>query len=211
MKRQRNRLSKKDDIETALEKMLMQYHAKQRSGFKSRAAAMLPQMAMMRIMQQWENAQWAEYGPEMLPDKVYITAVSDGDSLTGEKQTASGKEIIQMRLYGIDAPDKRQAFGKEAWQFLESLCLNKTLYYDPVSGSDRFRRVIAIAWMPENRMSVNALMLKNGMAWLDPVHCQRRICRRWDKIQAAAQAKRIGLWSDKNAVPPWVFSGGTDD
>ena len=47
-----------------------------------------------------------------------VVKVSDGDTITVLTQN---KESIKVRLYGIDAPETKQDFGKASKQYLSSL------------------------------------------------------------------------------------------
>ena len=62
----------------------------------------------------------------------YVTKVIDGDTL--DIQLDSGP--IRIRLHGIDAPEKAQAFGTRSKQSLSALCFNKTAKVDD-NGTDR--------------------------------------------------------------------------
>ena len=46
-----------------------------------------------------------------------VIKISDGDTIT----VLSGKEQTKVRLYGIDAPEKKQDYGQRSKQFLASL------------------------------------------------------------------------------------------
>jgi endonuclease YncB( thermonuclease family) len=50
-----------------------------------------------------------------------IIAVSDGDTLKAE----CDKQSVIIRLAEIDAPEVKQAYGKESTKSLTELCLNK--------------------------------------------------------------------------------------
>ena len=52
---------------------------------------------------------------------VKVVKISDGDTIT----VLSGKEQTKVRLYGIDAPELKQPYGKKSKQFLANLMAGK--------------------------------------------------------------------------------------
>ena len=77
--------------------------------------------------------------------------------------------------------------------------LRKIAEVDSV-GKDRYGRTIA--WIYVNGVSLNKELLKAGLAW----HYKRYSKDRDLAIlEAEARAKKIGLWSDPNPIPPWEW------
>ena len=50
-----------------------------------------------------------------------VIKISDGDTIV----VLSGKEQTKVRLYGIDAPELKQPYGKKSKQFLSNLITRK--------------------------------------------------------------------------------------
>ena len=67
-----------------------------------------------------------------------VVGVSDGDTITVMHHDKGEK----IRLYGIDCPEKRQAFGKRAKQFTSNMVFGKNVEVRPVT-TDRYGRTIA--------------------------------------------------------------------
>lgn len=55
-----------------------------------------------------------------------VTGITDGDTL---KILKDGREV-SIRLAGIDAPEKNQAFGQRSKESLSDLCWGKDVQYD---------------------------------------------------------------------------------
>ena len=87
-----------------------------------------------------------------------VVGVSDGDTIT-VMHHGKGEKI---RLYGIDCPEKRQAFGKRAKQFTSGMVFGKNVEVRPVT-IDRYGRTIA--WVYVNGTCLNEELLKAGFAW----------------------------------------------
>jgi len=64
--------------------------------------------------------------------------ISDGDTIS----VMHGGKAERIRLYGIDCPEKRQAFGKKAKWFTSDLVFGKIVKVNPVT-KDRYGRTVA--------------------------------------------------------------------
>jgi endonuclease YncB( thermonuclease family) len=123
-----------------------------------------------------------------------IIHITDGDTFI--LQTNEGN--LTIRLDGIDAPEKKQAFGPESKTFLDSYLYKecKVTY----KSLDRYGRTIGVLWV--DGVNINLLSVQKGYSW----HYKKYST---DKVLAAAenkaQSEKIGLWVDPGAVPPWEW------
>ena len=67
-----------------------------------------------------------------------VVRVSDGDTIVVLTQD---KEQIKVRLNGIDAPEKKQSFGRQSTKFLSNLVVGRTVEVKK-EGNDRYGRTI---------------------------------------------------------------------
>ena len=125
--------------------------------------------------------------------------ISDGDTITILRE----KTIVKIRLYGIDTPERKQAFGARAKQFTSDFCFGKIVDVDYM-GTDRYGRTIALVRLEDER-TLNEELIRAGFAWVYGEYCKRNVCLRWIGIEDEAKAEGRGLWKDKNPVPPWEF------
>lgn len=125
-----------------------------------------------------------------------VIRVADGDTLTvlGEDH-----EQIKCRLYGIDAPEKKQAFGQASRQSLAELSFGRSARIDIV-GRDRYGR--AICRIAVAGVDVNKEQIARGMAWMYRRYASDRA---YSDAESTAQARRIGIWREARPVPPWAF------
>ena len=129
--------------------------------------------------------------PETLTGKV--VGVSDGDTLT----LLVEKTQYKIRLAGIDAPEKGQAFGNKAKQALSDKVFGKQVQVR-TQGQDQYGRTIGVVWL--GKRNVNAEMVREGWAW----HYKK-----YDKSKELADAEvearksKRGLWADAKPTPPW--------
>ena len=89
--------------------------------------------------------------------------VSDGDTMNVQK-VENGKftgEVIKIRMFGIDAPEKSQDYGSESKQALEKMLNGKTLEIEE-KNRDRYGRTVAVLYADGE--NINEEMVKNGNA-----------------------------------------------
>jgi len=127
-----------------------------------------------------------------------VQKVIDGDSLV----ISNSGEKIEVRLYGIDAPEYRQPFSNTSRNFVRKKLLGKNVLVEPVTV-DKYKRKVSIVY--HNGTSINHELIKEGLAWVYPRYCKQKICEEWKKSEKGAQAERKKLWSEKNPVPPWKW------
>lgn len=131
-----------------------------------------------------------------------IQAVHDGDTLT---LLIKGQQE-RVRLYGIDAPEYQQPWGKESLRFLKQYT-GSTIQLSPLAR-DRYGRLIVVAWLPDGT-TLNGQLVTHGMAWVYERYCNMALCSNWKEAQRTAKAKRIGLWSalfsSHQPLPPWQW------
>ena len=72
------------------------------------------------------------------------TSVVDGDTIKVLTQAGQEKEI---RLEGIDAPEKRQAFGSESTAHLSNLVFDKTVNL-VCTALDEYQRLVCKVLLP---------------------------------------------------------------
>ncbi len=52
---------------------------------------------------------------------------------------------------------------------------------------------------------LNTLLLRKGLAWIDPKYEDDPIISEWTNLQKIARKKKIGLWNQENPIPPWQW------
>lgn len=122
--------------------------------------------------------------------------VSDGDTIS----VILNSKPQKIRLYGIDAPESKQAFGTRAKQFTSQMVFGKavTVYS---KGKDRYNRVLG--WVFVGRTCVNAEIVKNGLAWWYKQYSPKEV--KLQQLESEARTAKRGLWADKAPVAPWNF------
>ena len=131
-----------------------------------------------------------------------VLRVIDGDTieLLVKQEDIKQSPKIKVRLFGIDAPEKKQAFGKEAKEYLSSLILDKEVILI-INDKDKYQRFIGTILL--NEKDINKEMVKNGYAWAYESYSTKYLAQ-----QADAQMFKLGLWQDENAIKPSEFRRG---
>ena len=124
-----------------------------------------------------------------------VCGVADGDTIS----VLHEGRAVKIRLYGIDCPEKHQAFGQKAKTFTSQLSFGKLVEVDPVTR-DRYGRIVA--WVHVGGRCLNEEILRAGYAW----HFKRfSRDRHLAELELQARAARSGLWGDTAPVAPWEF------
>ena len=133
---------------------------------------------------------------------VKVVGITDGDTFKGwTTSTYTHKDtLFKIRIFGIDAPEKNQAFGEKSKQYLSNLIYGKRVKIIG-HGLDRYHRVLGTPYLMNNT-NVSIEMLKAGMAWHFTRYDNNQ---QYDKYEQEARSKRVGLWIDPNPTPPWKF------
>lgn len=124
-----------------------------------------------------------------------VVSIVDGDTLT----VLVDNEQVRVRLNGIDAPEKRQAFGTQAREKLAELTFGKVVTVHN-SGKDRYGRTLGTVLAGGE--SVNFAMVEAGLAWHYKQYSKDATLSR---AEYDARKAGRGLWGEKNPVPPWEF------
>lgn len=118
------------------------------------------------------------------------TAVAhDGDTLR------IGPDRIRVRLVGIDAPELRQPFGKDARDRLTKIATGG-LSCD-IAGHDRYGRALGVCFN-NNGDDVGALLVRFGLAW-----CYVKYSNQYCSLEQAARNERVGIWAAGSPQSPW--------
>jgi endonuclease YncB( thermonuclease family) len=119
-----------------------------------------------------------------------VEYVLDGDSLEvnldGHRQ--------QVRLLGIDAPEKDQPFADSARHYLQSLCEGRQVRLID-HGRDKYERILAEVFVGD--ICLNQQLVRDGYAW-----CYDRENRPMFNLEQQARAARRGLWDDPHPIRP---------
>ena len=131
-----------------------------------------------------------------------IVAVTDGDTLT-----LLDRSFVQhkIRLSGINAPEKKQAFGQRA-----KATLSTNAYGLPAEAdcrkTDRYGRNICVVRV--NGRDIGLEQIRAGMAWWYRQYARDQTSQEqkdYEEGESQAKFAKRGLWTENNPTPPWEW------
>ena len=123
-------------------------------------------------------------------------AVISGDIIRVQHKT----EAEYIRLYGIDCPDKGQAYWVDAKRFTSSMISGMNVKVLPV-GTDKYGNTAA--WVYAAGRNLNHDLAGVGLAWQDILTAPDN--PELKKLQAEARENKRGLWQDPKPIAPWEY------
>lgn len=140
-----------------------------------------------------------------------VVAVSDGDTVT---VLDADRNQHKIRLMGIDAPEKAQAYGQRSKQHLSSLVFGKEVLVE-WDKRDRYQRIVGKIFVSPAACqsyvkSVDAGLeqIRAGLAWWYRQYAKEQAYEdrlSYDAAEAEAHARKLGLWRGPDPVPPWDY------
>ena len=124
----------------------------------------------------------------------YLVSCFDGDTC---KIKTKNDLLVNVRLDGIDAPEKAQEFGKEAKKFLVKILIGKKLELK-CKGFSYNRRVCSIFI---NKLNIQNEMVMNGWAMDSPKYSGGK----YKKSQILARQMKLGMWQEGNIYSPYCW------
>ena len=131
-----------------------------------------------------------------------VVGVKDGDSIVVVRGGAGSEEDI--RIYGIDAPERGQPWSRRAREALSQRVFGKEVRINAVT-TDRYGRTVGEVYADD--VCVGCELLREGHAWAYRRYTKSKVLL---ALEAEARAARRGLWSlpETEQVPPWDWRHG---
>lgn len=128
-----------------------------------------------------------------------IIHVTDGDTVT---LLDDAKEQRKIRLYGVDAPERKQPYGAKSTDLLASMVKGKNIRA-VCASADRYGRDVCTLYIGE--IDINAEMVRQGGAWVYRKYYGKTGA--YYALEDEARKAGRGLWhtSEYQAVEPWEW------
>ncbi|MBW9799548.1 thermonuclease family protein, partial [Escherichia coli] len=114
-----------------------------------------------------------------------VIRVLDGDTI----EVLQDKKPIRVRLANIDAPEKKQAFGRWSTNQLKALLAGQSVTVS-YTQTDRYGRIIGRVFTM-NGTEASRFMVQSGAAW---VYERYNVDESLPALQREAQEQKRGLW-----------------
>jgi endonuclease YncB( thermonuclease family) len=131
-----------------------------------------------------------------------VVGVSDGDTVTLLEGFHTRHRV---RLAGIDAPEKGQAYGDASKRRLSEMVFGKSVTVE-FEKHDRYGRIVGKIVQDGHDASLE--QLRAGLAWhykqfqRDQSRADRSA---YARVETEAQQAHSGLWRDPAPVAPWTW------
>ena len=142
----------------------------------------------------WLLALTASLHADELRGKV--VSIADGDTIT---VLDAAKVQHKIRLQGIDAPEKKQAFGTKSKEQMSEKVGGEEVVVQ-WKEKDRYGRILGEVMV--GKRHINLEMVQDGMAWHYTTYSKSKELA---KAEDEARKAKKGLWADKEPVPPWEY------
>ena len=145
------------------------------------------------------GVQWVAHADVLLG---HVVGVSDGDTITLLDET---KQRHVVRLMGIDAPEKAQAFGQKAKESLSELVFDKDVSVTWFKR-DRYGRTVGQVRLDDTDVCLE--QIKRGMAWHYKQYEREQSVNdrsRYADAENEARIARMGLWLENDPIEPSKF------
>jgi len=125
-----------------------------------------------------------------------VVWVYDGDSF----RLLDRGRPVQVRVFGIDCPEKGQPYARPALDLTVRLAKNR-LVTVRVKDIDAYGRIVGEVILPDGR-SLGEELVRAGLAWWHRRYSDDSALAR---LEGEARAAGRGLWRQTDPVPPWIF------
>ena len=146
------------------------------------------------------------------PAKIYsykVIKIQDGDTFTA----TDGNLKFRVRIVGMDAPEKKQPYGKVASHRLSEMILNKDVEITSVGrGMDRYGRILGIVSLAGENIAID--LINQGLATYYRPTCQDYPLGKkkynydpepYIKAESEAKKKKLNIWKDPSFMYPCKF------
>ena len=132
----------------------------------------------------------------------HVVRVSDGDTIV---VLDSGNAQHKIRLTGIDAPERGQAYGTKSKDYLSDSVAGKFVVVE-YEKRDRYERILGKVLLSDQDMNLE--QIRAGLAWHykkyqdEQTPADREL---YSEAEIEAREAKRGLWYDAEPVPPWEY------
>lgn len=131
-----------------------------------------------------------------------VVGIQDGDTLT---LLDGAKRQHRIRIAGIDAPERAQAFGEVARENLARLAFGKSVEVR-CAKRDRYGRAVCSVYAGGRDLGLE--QVRGGFAWWYREYAREQSAAEraaYEEAEREAREWRRGLWRDAAPTAPWAW------
>lgn len=131
-----------------------------------------------------------------------VVGVTDGDTVT---VVDDSQRLWKVRLAGIDAPEKRQAFGQQSTEALTKRLFGQQVIIE-AGKADRYGRTVGKVML--SGRDVNLELVSAGLAWHYKKYQREQSIEdraSYESAEREARLHGLGLWQQADPVAPWDY------
>ncbi|MDJ0772938.1 MAG: thermonuclease family protein [Mastigocoleus sp. MO_167.B18] len=146
------------------------------------------------------SCQPKESNSKFIQPQVKIAGISSGNTLNVIGIAPQPNVSSQVRLIGVDAPDRRQnPWGEKSSRRLQELIGDKLIKLEfDLEEKDRFGRTLAYVWQDE--ILLNEQLVKEGYALFVPRSPNHKYDLRLERAQQFARLMGKGIWDPEKPM-----------
>lgn len=127
-------------------------------------------------------------------ENVRVVKVYDGDTIT----VLYNNKKVKIRLFGIDAPELKQTFGRESRNYLANIILDKNINVK-VHNKDVYGRLVGEVIF--DNIIVNKVLVKTGNVYVYTKYNNE--LNEYLPLEQYAKQNKLGVWNPKlNMISP---------
>jgi len=126
-----------------------------------------------------------------------VLRIIDGDTI----DVLHNHQAKRIRLYGIDCPEKGQAYETEAKQALSDLVFGKAVTLR-THGKDKYGYIIADVLLLDGH-NINLELVKQGWCWWYRKYAPGNA--ELETLEREAREAQKGIWLNPAPLPPWEW------
>ena len=131
-----------------------------------------------------------------------VVRVTDGDTIVVLDTNSAQHKI---RLQGIDAPERKQAYGTKSKEHLSDSVAGKFVVIE-YEKRDYYKRILGVVLL--SGQDINLEQVKAGLAWHYKKYQKEQAATdrvKYSDAELDAKEHGRGLWADRDPVPPWEY------
>jgi endonuclease YncB( thermonuclease family) len=138
----------------------------------------------------------------------HVHRIKDGDTLVVSLEDG---RTVDVRLWGVDAPETDQPYGPTAIKAAKKLAKGKTCEV-AVWNHGQHGRIIGRVFASEKSVDVGHSLVSSGYAWhrVKYVGGHDKYAGQLEMAQQEARYEELGLWGQSNPIPPWQWRDSDD-